>query len=181
MEGTIGEVRLFAGNFAPMYWQFCDGSTLSIGEYDALYALIGTTYGGDGVQTFKVPDLRSRIPIGTGQGPGLPNVVLGQASGSEQVSMSTLQMPSHTHAVATPATLSLPAYIGGTTTSSPTGAVLAGLAGAYSTSDPDTSLKAQPAAVTIGATGGGQPFSIIQPYLATNYIICVMGIFPSRN
>lgn len=180
MEGTIGEVRLFAGNFAPLNWQFCDGSSISIANNDALYALIGTIYGGDGVQTFNVPDLRSRIPIGTGQGPGLPNIVLGQLAGSESVTMTTGQMPVHTHA-GQPASLSIPAYTGADTSATPTGAVLAGLAGAYTALEPDTNLKADTAAITLAPTGQGNPFSIIQPYLTTNYIICVQGIFPTRN
>lgn len=180
MEGTIGEIRVFAGNFAPLNWQFCDGSSLSIAENETLYSLIGTIYGGDGSQSFNVPDLRGRIPIGTGQGPGLPNVVLGQLAGSETVSMSTGQMPSHTH-ITGAASLSLPAYIGATTSSSPTGAVLAGLTGAYSAQGSDTNLKAQNAPVTLAPVGNGNAFSIMQPYLTTNYIICVLGVYPNRN
>jgi len=180
MEGTIGEVRLFAGNFAPLYWQFCDGRSISIAEYEALYALIGTTYGGDGVQTFNLPDLRSRIPIGTGQGPGLPNVILGQAAGSETVTMNTSQMPAHIH-LGNPATLAIPAYTGTDVSATPTGAVLAGLTGAYSTLGSDTNLKPETAPVTLAPTGQGNAFSIMQPFLATNYIICLEGIFPSRN
>ncbi|MDX6183219.1 tail fiber protein [Flavobacterium sp. Fl-77] len=179
MEGTIGEIRIFAGNFAPLAWSFCDGSTLSISGNEALYTLIGTTYGGDGVQTFKVPDLRSRIPVGTGQGPGLPQMILGQVGGAETAVMSSNQMPAHTHMGT--GTVSIPAYSLADTAGSPTNAELAGLTGAYSTETADTSLKPETSTVNLAAAGQGIPFSIIQPYTSANYIICVEGIFPTRN
>ncbi|TPG40841.1 phage tail protein [Flavobacterium pectinovorum] len=179
MEGTMAEVRLFGGNFAPRGWHFCDGTQISISLYDALFALIGTTYGGDGVQTFNLPDLRGRIPVGAGQGPGLSNILLGQSAGSESVTMSTSQMPGHNH-VGT-ATIAPPALAGPGTVGTPTDAILAGLAGAYSSQPGDTSLKAETSAITLAITGQGIPFSIIQPYLSTNYIICMEGVFPTRN
>lgn len=178
MEGTMAEVRLFAGNFAPRGWHFCDGSQISIAEYDALYALIGTTYGGDGVQTFNLPDLRGRIPVGTAQGGGF-SVLLGQIGGSESVTMSTAQMPGHNHLGT--AAIAPPVFSGAGTTGTPTGTILAGLTGAYSTAAGDTSLKAETSTVTLALTGQGAPFSIMQPYLSTNYIICMEGVFPSRN
>lgn len=179
MEGTIGEIRVFAGNFAPQSWAFCAGTSLAISGNEALYTLIGTTYGGDGVQTFNLPDLRSRIPVGTGQGPGLPQVNLGQVGGTETVTMSTGQMPTHNHIAS--GTITIPTLAGADTLGSPTGSILAGLAGAYSSATSDTNLKVQTSAVTLNLTGSGTPFNIIQPYLSTNYIICVQGIFPSRN
>lgn len=179
MEGTIGEIRIFAGNFAPLYWSFCNGSSLSISEYTALYALIGTTYGGDGVQTFNVPDLRSRIAVGTGQGPGLPIMTLGEVGGTETVSMLSSQMPAHNHLGT--GTISIPAYGQADTTGSPTSAELASLDGAYSTEQSDTYLKPQNSVVSLATAGQGSPFSIIQPYTSANYIICVEGIFPTRN
>lgn len=179
MEGTLGEVRIFAGNFAPAGWFFCNGSVLSIAQFEALFVLIGTTYGGDGVNTFGLPNLQSRIPIGTGQGPGLPNVVLGQTGGTESVAMSINQMPTHNH-VAT-ANISISAYAAADTVGSPTGAYFAGLTGAYSDAVADTTLKSQTVPVVLGAAGSGSPIDIIQPYLALNYIICAQGIFPSRN
>lgn len=179
MEGTIGEIRIFAGNFAPLYWSFCNGSPLSISEYTALYALIGTTYGGDGVQTFNVPDLRSRIPVGTGQGPGLPQMILGHVGGAETAVMSSNQMPAHTHMGT--GTVSIPAYSQADSTGSPTNAELAGLTGAYSTETADTNLKTETSTVNLATAGQGMPFSIIQPYTSVNYIICVEGIFPTRN
>lgn len=179
MEGTIAEVRLFAGTFAPRSWRFCDGSQISIASNEALYALIGTIYGGDGVQTFNLPDLRSRIPIGTGQGPGLPNVVLGQVSGTESVTMSSSQMPGHNHLGT--ASIAPPALTAAGTVGTPADAILAGLTGAYSSQPGDTNLKPATSTVSLAITGQGTPFSIIQPFLSTNYIICVEGIFPSRN
>lgn len=179
MEGTIGEIRVFAGNFAPAGWAFCNGAILSIAEYEALFVLIGTTYGGDGVSTFALPNLQSRIPIGTGQGPGLPNVVLGQTGGTETVTMTVNQMPSHTH-VAT-ASIAIAALSTTDTQGSPTGAVFAGAALTYSDLADDTNLKAETATVTLGIAGQGTPIDIRQPYQALNYIICKLGIFPSRN
>jgi microcystin-dependent protein len=179
MEGTIGEIRIFAGNFAPLNWAFCNGSSMSIANYETLYVLIGTIYGGDGVQTFNLPDLRSRIPVGTGQGPGLPMVNLGQIGGAESVTMNTGQMPSHNHLGT--GSIAIPTYGAADTLGSPTGSILAGLTGAYSSSPADTALKADTSAITLAPTGQGNPISIIQPYLSTNYIICLQGIFPSRN
>lgn len=179
MEGYIGEIRIFTGNYAPLYWSFCDGSSLSISENDALYALIGTTYGGDGTVTFKVPDLRSRIAIGTGTGPGLSPVTLGTVGGFETASMSTNQMPTHNHLGT--GSVSIPAYGGTDTSGSPTNAVLAGLDGAYSSDQADTHLKTENSTVSLSSMGQGNAFSIIQPYTAVNYIICVQGIFPSRS
>lgn len=180
MEGYLADIRLFAGNFAPSGWSFCDGKTLSIAEYDALYALIGTTYGGDGVTAFKLPDLRGRVPVGVGQIPGSSAILLGQVGGTENVTMNVNQMPTHIHVAASGA-LSIPVDNTDGELAAPTGNILAGLAGAYSTLAPDTNLKPEPATVTLSSVGSTIPFSIIQPYLTTNYIICIQGIFPSRN
>ncbi|WP_264537897.1 phage tail protein [Flavobacterium sp. N1736] len=179
MEGTIGEIRVFAGNFAPVNWAICNGASLSIAEYEALYTLIGTTYGGDGQVTFNVPNLCSRVPVGAGQGIGLPNIILGQIAGSESASMSSNQMPSHNH-IGT-GSISIPTLNEADTLGSPTDAELAGLPAAYSTEVADSFLKAETSTVTLTPTGQGQPFSIMQPYTASNYIICTLGVFPSRN
>ncbi|WP_203418253.1 phage tail protein [Flavobacterium sharifuzzamanii] len=179
MEGYLGEIRLYGGNFAPRGWALCNGTTLSIANYDALYALIGTIYGGDGINTFKIPDLQGRVPVGAGTGQGLPNIALGQASGTENVTMTINQMPAHNH-VAT-GSLAIPADNAAGELASPTGNILAGLAEAYSTAAPDTDLKTENATVSFQSAGSTVPFSIIQPYLTTNYIICIEGIFPSRN
>lgn len=178
MEGTIGEIRLFGGNFSPRTWAFCDGRTLSISQYTALYSLIGTTYGGDGVSTFLVPDFRSRVAVGTGQGAGLANVVLGQISGHESTTMTTNQMPQHTH-IAT-GTTTIAAY-SGTGTADADGSVLASYNQAYSTQAADSQTQGTVANVPVQIAGGSQPFSLIQPITALNFIICLEGIFPARN
>lgn len=179
MEGYIGEVRLFAGNFAPRSWAFCDGSTMSIAEYSALYAVIGDTYGGNGTTSFNLPDLRSRAAVGTGQGPGLPMIQLGQADGAETATISVNQMPAHNHFAS--AIIPIPAYSGTDSLGSPTDAILAGLSGAYSADMADTHLNPMSAPIALSSTGMGVPFNILQPLLALNYIICTEGIFPSRN
>jgi len=179
MEGTIGEIRLFAGNFPPLNWAFCNGSSQSIANYEALYVIIGTTYGGDGQVTFNLPDLRSRVPVGTGQGPGLPNIDLGQIGGTETVTMTINQMPSHNHVAS--GSIAFPAYNAPGESGSPTNNILAGLTTAYSTLPADSKLKAETSAITLSNTGNNNSFSIIQPYLSTNYIICMQGIFPTRN
>ncbi|KAF2514950.1 phage tail protein [Flavobacterium foetidum] len=180
MEGYLAEVRLFGGNFAPRGWMFCNGAQLNIAAYEALFVLIGTTFGGDGVTNFKLPDLQGRIPVGIGQRPGGSNVVLGQVGGVEQVTMTINQMPAHTH-VATTSAISIQTYNAPGNTASPTNNVLAGSDTAYSAEAPDGTLKPVTTTVSVSSVGGTQPFPIIQPSLATNYIICVEGIFPSRN
>ena len=178
MEGTIGEIRMFGGNFAPGSWNFCDGSLQSIAVYTALFSVIGTTYGGDGQTTFALPDFRGRIPVGTGQGPGLTNYDLGQESGSETLTLTSQTMPAHTHA--TSIALRLPAFseAGG---GDPNGAILASVTNAYTNQATDSTLQAFNAPVTLQPVGSGMPFSSMQPYLALNYVICMEGIFPSRN
>ncbi|MFB9075861.1 phage tail protein [Flavobacterium procerum] len=180
MEGYISEIRLFAGNFAPRGWMFCAGGTLSINDYTPLFALIGTTFGGNGQTNFKLPDLQGRVPVGNGQRPGGQNIVVGQVGGTETVTMSINQMPAHTHG-STTSTISIPTYSGAGTTASPSGNVLAALSGAYSAEAPDGTLKPVATPIAVTAAGGTQPFQILQPTLVTNYIICVEGIFPSRN
>lgn len=179
MEGYIGEVRLFAGNFAPRSWAYCDGSSMSISEYSALYAIIGDTFGGNGVTSFNLPDLRSRAAVGAGTGPGLTPIALGQAAGTETVTMTVNQMPAHNHFAS--AVVSMPAYSAADSLGSPTDAYLAGLAGAYSAEVPDTHLAPIAAPIALSGVGMAVPFNIMQPVTALNYIICVEGIFPSRN
>lgn len=165
----IGQISMFGGNFAPRNWAFCNGQLLSIAQNSALFSLLGTTYGGNGTTTFALPDLRGRTPIHAGQGPGLSNRVLGESSGSENVTLIVSQMPSHTHAV-TPGASSSAA-----TSENPSGQVPAA-GGAY-----DSAANATLQGVTSGATGGSQPHTNMPPYLVINYIIALQGIFPSRN
>ena len=179
MEGYIGEIRLFAGNFAPLGWAFCDGTEYSISMYEAPFVILGTTYGGNGQTTFAVPDLRSRIAVGTGTGAGLTNVSLGQAGGSESTVMTTAQMPAHNHPASS--TIGFPAYSDSGDTGSPSGTILGGLQGAYSTQPADTHIAPATTTGSLSVVGSNMPFGIIQPVLAANYIICLEGIFPSRN
>jgi microcystin-dependent protein len=181
----IGEIKLFAGTFAPASWADCAGQLLAISQYDALYALIGTTYGGDGVTTFGLPDLRGRIPIGQGQGPGLTNRVLGQMLGTETVTVTTNEMPGHTHNAL--------AFVTPATTENPSGAALA-QTGLANPSEPQVGnslfylnvngISPNTAALpadTFQASGGSQPHDNMAPFLTVRYIISLYGIFPSRN
>jgi len=171
MEAYIGLITMFAGNFAPRGWQLCAGQLLSIAQNTALFSILGTTYGGNGQTTFALPDLRSRVPVGQGQGPGLSNYVLGEVTGTENVSILITNMPAHTHAVLATETA---------TSNDPKGLVPGNesvdrtlIYGA-----PDGTLMA---ANMNSVVGGSQPISILQPLLAINFIICMEGIFPSRN
>lgn len=171
-EGFIGEIRMFAGNFEPRGWAFCDGRILSIAQNTALFSILGTTYGGNGQTTFALPDFRSRVPVGAGQGPGLSQVVLGEMAGAETVTLNVNQMPTHSHTVNAVTTEG--------NQSSPFGNLLAdtkALDKEYSNANANTTMKAS----MIGPAGGNQPFSVLQPYTGMNYIICLEGIYPARN
>jgi microcystin-dependent protein len=178
MEGTIAEIRMFAGTFAPRTWLFCNGQTMSIAQNTAMFSLLGVTYGGNGTTTFGIPDLRGRVPVGTGTGPGLSNIQLGQAAGSPTVTLLSTNMPAHTHALT--GSVTSQAAADGLLSSDPNGR-RTGPANVYSSSTDLVNMAPATHNLTIGATGGGQPFSIMPPYLGMNYIICQFGIFPSRN
>ena len=183
----LGVIVPFAGNFAPRGWALCNGQLLSIAEYSAVYSLIGTTYGGDGQTTFGVPNLQSRIPIGTGTGPGLSTYVIGQVSGTESVTLTVNQMPAHTHPVTS---LSLKAVTGSGNTTVPTGNYLAASRATTSanyaaSAGTGTTNNLNSGTVSVGGSfataGSSLPFSILQPTLAITYIIALEGIYPSRN
>ena len=162
----VGEIRMFAGNFAPAGWMFCEGQLLPISEYETLFNLIGTTYGGDGQTTFALPDLRGRLPIHQGNG-----FTLAETGGVETVTLTTSQIPSHSHpflASTSP---------GGTV--DPTGNVLSDFPGgkAYRPIPPTVALASQ----SIGSTGGSQPHDNVQPYLCIDFIISLFGVFPSQT
>jgi microcystin-dependent protein len=167
-EPFLGEIRAVGFNFPPVGWAVCAGQLMSIAQNTALFSLLGTQYGGDGVSTFALPDLRGRVPNGAGQGPGLNNYVQGQVGGAENVTLTNAQLPNHTHPIHTNAGLP--------TTDSPSNAVLSG-GGSYSDTPDGTTLS--PTAV--GAAGSSQPVSILNPYLTMNWIIALQGIFPSQN
>lgn len=164
---------MFAGPYAPRDWAFCDGSPLAIAGNEALYSLLGTTFGGDGRQTFALPDLRGRVPVGPGTGPGLSQRIQGQHFGSEGVSLTSEQMPSHSHA--------FQASSNSANGTSPNGQVFGdtGEDLMYS-SDRGSSLKPMNPNTAVTA-GGGQPHDNTMPSMATNYIICLYGIYPSRS
>jgi microcystin-dependent protein len=180
MEGTIGEIRMFAGNFNPRNWAFCSNQILPIAQNTALFSILGTTYGGNGQTTFALPDFRGRTAIGTGQGPGLSNMTLGQLGGTENVTLTTNTMPAHTHPLT--GTVNPTGNSGKAGLSDdPTGRRPAGTQIFTGNPADVVNMAAAASTLAIGATGGSQPFSILPPYLGMNYIICLFGIFPSRD
>lgn len=178
MEGTIGEVRMFAGTFAPRTWALCNGQLISISQNTALFSILGTTYGGNGQTNFALPDFQGRVAVGTGTGPGLPNVQLGEKAGVNNVTLLSSNMPAHNHQVV--GNLSPQAATDGALTTDPTGKYTG--PGQFYTGASDL-VNMAPIAVNITSSiaGNSQPFSIMQPYLGMNYIICMFGIFPSRD
>ena len=162
----VGEIRMFAGNFAPAGWMFCEGQLLPISEYETLFNLIGTTYGGDGQSTFALPDLRGRLPIHQGNG-----FVLAETGGAEEITLTVNQIPAHSHP-----------FLGNDapgTGSNPIGATFARNASAdgYSTDSSGGTINFPPQAVSF--IGGSQPHTNFQPYLCVDFIISLFGIFPS--
>ncbi len=184
-EGCIGEIRMFGGNFAPRGWALCDGQLLAISSNSALFSILGTTYGGDGRTTFGLPDLRGRIPMHPGNGPGLNNRNLGEKGGVERVTLNNLELPSHAHPATSNATVNAISTEGDS--ASPKDRIPAksgsgdpdyGLA-----DDADTTLHNDTISVstTVGNAGGNQSHQNLQPYQCVNFIICLQGIFPSRS
>lgn len=179
MEGVIGVVSCFAADFAPKNWAFCNGQLLAISQNQALFSILGTTYGGNGTTNFALPDLRGRTAVSAGQGPGLSSYNLGQKTGSESVTLTSANLPPHTHN-GTVNNLQLQADSNDGSQNSVEFAYPAALAGAYAAT-PNTTMKAPTISATIGNTGNGVPMNTLSPYLVINYIICLYGIFPSRN
>ncbi len=169
-EPFVGEIRMFAGNFAPRGWAFCDGSLLAVSSNDALFSLFGTIYGGDGRTTFGLPDLRGRIPIHAGNGPGLTDRRLGAKSGQEAVTLTTQQLPAHGHTIRG---TSDPA---GST--NPVNAVSA-LAEESSYGSPTDLVTMSNQA--IGNNSGGQSHTNLMPFLCVSFIVALVGIYPSRT
>jgi len=168
----LGEIRFVAFNFAPNGWHACDGTVLQIADYTALFAVVGTAYGGDGNTTFALPNLQGRVPLTMGQGAGLTNRNMGDAGGAEQVTLTVDQMPAHTHTAN--------ASIGPGNAATPGSNLLAAVPRnreIYSTAAPSATMN--PGA--IGSAGNGQPYENMPPFVTVNCIIALTGIFPSRN
>ena len=169
-EPYVGEIRMFAGSFAPAGWMFCDGQLLPISENETLFNLIGTTYGGDGQETFALPNLQSRVPIHAGTGSDGITYQLGEAAGVESVTLTSNQIPIHTHSMIATSEIG--------TLNIPQGNMLAQCAAVkfYSAAAPNTPLKSD----AITPAGGSQPHENIQPYLTISFIISLFGVFPHQ-
>jgi microcystin-dependent protein len=164
----LGEIMMFAGNFAPKGWAFCQGQTMLITENTALFSILGTTYGGNGTTNFQLPDFRGRFPLSQGQGSGLPSYALGEVGGSATAAISSNNLPGHTHA--------MPASTDLGTTDSPTNAVMA-QGGSYAVPTDSATSAAPTGSNATSAT----PLPVQNAYLAVNFIIALAGVFPSRN
>lgn len=171
MEPFIGQIIMFGGNFAPRGWAFCDGQLLPISSNSALFSILGTTYGGDGRTTFALPDLRSRLAMHPGRGPGLSDYRLGQKGGAENVTLTANQIPSHNHAIRA-------ANTGGDDTDPTT-------ANAFGSASDDLYIEEAPGTTMqnniMSNVGGGQAHTNIQPFQCVNFIIALQGIYPSRS
>lgn len=164
----VAEIKIFAGNFAPRGWAFCNGQLLPIAQNTALFSLVGTTYGGDGRTTFGLPNLQGRAPMHPGNGPGLTSRRLGESGGVETVTLTEAQMPQHSHPMIGIPSASQP---------SPDAGHGIGNAPMYATPGPTVAMAAN----AVGATGGSQAHNNMQPYLAINYVIALQGIYPPRS
>lgn len=193
MEAFIGTIMGWAPNFAPRGWAFCQGQTLAISQNTALFSLLGTTYGGNGTTTFGLPNLGGRLPIGAGQSGGTSHYTLGEMSGTEQVTLLQSQMPAHTHS-GTQLSVLIGASTSAATSSAPGASdVLAAPNGltvddvevavnSYApSSTQNTTLHGGAVSGMVDPTGGNMPFTIVQPFLAINFIICMFGIYPPRD
>ena len=198
----IGEIRMVGFGYAPRGWAPCDGRLLAVSQYSALFALLGVTYGGDGQNTFALPDYRSRSAVGMGSGPGLTPITQGEKAGVESATLTQLQLPTHTHAVTTTATATSTgtfevagASSNPSATPSTTNNILSASGGGpgsasiwsdqltspVTLANPEAINTALNVNVTLQATGGSEPVGLRNPFLGTNFIIATDGIFPSRN
>jgi microcystin-dependent protein len=183
MEVYIGFIMMFAGNFAPKGWAFCNGQLLPISQHTALFSILGTTYGGDGITTFALPDLRGRFPMHAGEGPGLTPRNLGEKAGTETTTLKPTNLPAHTHAIAVSSQQGnssdpsgriagqIPSIPGASTGSRPQPI------NAYTDATGDKVLREN----AVSVTGGSQPIDTTSPFQCINFIIALEGIFPSRN
>lgn len=191
-ESLVGEIQIFGFSYPPYGWAPCDGRLLAITQYTALFSLLGTNYGGNGTSTFALPDLRGRVAIGQGQGPGLTDRVIGENGGSESETLNITQIPAHTHAlVGAGGPLKASSQVGTQPAPSATVNTLAAFEDvtlgatnfAYNNAAPDVALNVGASAIsgTIGYMGSNMPFSTMQPTLGLNYCISIYGQFPVRN
>ncbi len=191
MEGFIGEIRMFGGNFSPKSWSFCQGQILPISSNTALFSILGTTYGGNGTTTFGLPNLMGRAAVGQGRGPGLSDYALGEVGGQTNVTLNLATMPAHNHIVSGSVTATAPALASSSDATTPEvgdkqfpatttsaelySATADDVMGAYQTQ------VSFPSGLTVSSVGASIPFSTLDPTLAVYYIICMFGVFPSRN
>ena len=175
-EGYIGEIRLFGGNFAPRGWALCEGQLLAISSNQALFSILGTTYGGDGRTTFALPDLRGRSAIQQGSGPGLSTIRLGEKGGTETTTLSVNNMPNHDHTVTPNCNTG-----NGKQTTPKSGFPATVVQGANTANGYTADSNATMGATTTSKTGGGQSFNNRSPFLGLNFIIALQGVYPSRN
>lgn len=194
-EPIMAAIIIFGGNFEPRGWAFCMGQIYSIAQNTALFSLLGTTYGGNGQTTFALPDLRGRVAVGQGQGPGLPMYNLGEIGGAPTHTLIITEMPAHNHTAVPNLTSAPSASTAAATANTPASTLVpatlpvlgsgpaAQTIKGYAQADGSTTLASVPVSgsVAIGIAGGSQPFNIMQPYLGMNYIIAIEGTYPSRN
>lgn len=180
-EPFIGEIKIFGFNFAPVDYMLCQGQIMPISQNTALFALLGTIYGGNGQTTFALPDLRGRMAIGQGQGPGLPNYIIGQYSGTPTTTLLTSNMPMHNHS-AVGINVRIPVTAASEDSSATNNYIGNAVNDTFGpVASPTNSLGAPVVSGATAIAGGSQPFSIMNPYLTINYSIAVYGLFPSRN
>jgi microcystin-dependent protein len=171
-EPYVGEIRMFAGNFAPAGWAFCEGQLIPISENDILFTLIGTTYGGDGQETFALPNLQSRVPIHAGTGPDGTSYQLAEAAGVESVTLTTQQIPIHTHPLVGTSANGTSPNPGGNLLAQPAATIMP-----YTIEPATLNMNAN----DIGPAGGSQPHENCQPFLCINFIISLFGVFPTQS
>lgn len=181
MDGTIGAITIFAADFEPRNYAYCSGQLIAIAQNQALFSILGTTYGGNGQTNFALPDLRSRCPVSQGNGAGISPYTLGQPAGTETVTLNAGNLPGHLHNGAMQ--VSLQAFSTDGDLQSPDAAYIAGNPGGFINAAGAGQTMKSPVYtnVTIGNAGASTPISLISPYLAIHYVICMYGIYPSRS
>jgi microcystin-dependent protein len=172
VDPFVAEIRIFAGNFAPIGWAFCDGQLIPISQNTALFSLLGTNYGGNGTSNFALPNLQGSSPLGYGQGPGLTDRVLGETGGEQSVTLLQNELPAHSHTVEGTT---------GSAVASPANATFSSLARGRPPAYGNTAPNVQMSPGAISAVGGGQAHDNMPPYLAVNFIIALQGVFPARS